>query len=543
MISKRFFLLCLGLSLGMLAGCQGQSSNQGAPAKGGVSTTISPAASSAVGPAAPAATSSPSAASSALTKAPAGGVYLLKDLSQTLALWGRSGATRATVLHIDAHHDLLPRPQDWQVLETKNLLRAGNYGALDRAGLFYPPAAKPLYNSNNYLNMAYQLGIADSIYWVVPVKGTPSAEELAGFKKYLIESSAPSLRGEFEKLELVPPYLVGKLGGVPLTIGSLSDFKPASDAAVLVDIDLDFFFDLYKNPVAESYLEVLGKFVRYLQEKGMNDKLTSIAFSQHGGDFPIEQRYLGVLLKQMLANPTLLDGAAPPAWQLKAEATHEEYFRQYDKAIALYLEIIKIEPKNADAYFSLAMNQLASEDVEAAVKSMTTAYRIDDAYIQGFITAGTIMLGKKEEDIGLHFLKTAERLAPKSLPVLDVLGNAYHNLGDYPRAISYYQKVIATGHAASMTHAYLGDSYLLLDKPTEALTAYREALRIWRSRPDTFLDGSYWLRIGELEEKQGEISSACSNYRELIELFPDSPAELLAQARTHLTGAACQPRH
>ncbi len=466
-------------------------------------------------------------------------IHLVEDHSQSLAIWARADIRNATILHVDAHHDLLPVPSPKNLEKVQMLLQEGRFDDLEAAGGYFAPRDKALYGITNYLNLAYKVGIAKRIYWAYPYQGTPTPEKLEAFREYLVQSVVPKQRAEMRALAISPPFLTGTLGGVPLTIGSLSDFQP-DDSSVLLDIDLSFFPGLYRNPVSTPYLNILGGFTRFLKERGIEPKQTVISYSNNGENLPIEYRYIGTWLKNLLTEPSLLDQEPSVLWRVKTEATHREFFKQFDSAAELYQGLIREYPNEPDAYFSLAMNLIAQGQEEQGLANIEKARKIDPLYIHGYITVAEFYNQQKEPELAIKVLEKAERLAPGEIFLLDALGNMHHNLENYREAAAYYRKILATDRSTPTTHVYLADSLFFLGQYSEALNYYQQAIISAQDAPDTYLDPGVWLQLAQTRIKLGRKDEAMATLIQFFQEQPDAPEEIRAEANKLLANLRSQ---
>ena len=442
-------------------------------------------------------------------------VHLIEDHSQLVPLCVRNGLRNVTILHIDARDDLWPPPTDDQVRAAKTLLESGKLDELDTSGRYYTPWKDRLYDISNHLILAHRLGILRNVYWAIPTFGSMDNASLSDLKKLLYGTRKfdPS---EVDRLRIDPPNIKGTLSGVPVTIGSLKDFPPPESAWVL-GIDLGFFPALYKNPVASSYSGLLAAFAEWLRKRPPPaPSLAVIAWSNNGDHLPISLRFLGRWLRELLEHPALLEAPPPKTWALKEEALHLEYFEQYDEAKSTYLAILRERPDDPDAHYSLGMLLLGEGDIDAAIGSLSRAYRFDRAYIAGFVKAANLLERSGRPNDSLKVLNAAASLSPGHVLLLDALGTHFHIRGDYTAAIRYYRKVIDLGRPSPLTHAYLGDSHLLSGNPVDAETEYIAAIRLHREHPGTELSPRYWLSLGEVRETLKKPAEARATYLELL---------------------------
>jgi tetratricopeptide (TPR) repeat protein len=469
-------------------------------------------------------------------------VVTVEDHSQALPLLLGKSLKSMTVLHVDAHDDLWPPPSRDQLRQALSLSRRRQFDALERYGRYYAPPAKKLYGINNYLVLAHRLGLVSRVYWAYPVLGSLDRKTLENIKEDLVARDPKADLAGARELVVSPPFLTGALSGVPVTIGSLSDF-PHTDDPVLLDIDLDFFPPLYKTPVTTSWLGLMSGFASTLFESlRVRPVLAVVSYSHDGGHFPVSLRFLGGWQAKILADRRILDSEPPPNWVLKDEAVHLDFFLQFAEAASVYRRILESEPADADAHYSLAICLMKLGETDMALASLRKACSLDPRYISGFLDAAAVPGEVGDAGGVLKILNAAEEIAPRSGVVLDALGTFHYNRGEYREAIRYYRKVIDVGEGSALTHAYLGDCYRLDRQSRKAESEYGKAIRLHSAQPDSYLPAIYWRRLAEAREALGKTAGALRAYRDFRDRFPNAPPEDASFVKERIDSLTRSPR-
>ncbi|MFN4006003.1 MAG: tetratricopeptide repeat protein [Chitinophagaceae bacterium] len=98
-------------------------------------------------------------------------------------------------------------------------------------------------------------------------------------------------------------------------------------------------------------------------------------------------------------------------------------------------------------------------------------------------------------------------------------GVSYYRLGEYNKAIEYLSDFKTdAAQIQMMAYGVLGDCYSELKKNTEAITAYKNAARIFTK--DEVNASEYLFRAALLSEVTGNTKEALVLYKELEERFP-----------------------
>lgn len=202
---------------------------------------------------------------------------------------------------------------------------------------------------------------------------------------------------------------------------------------------------------------------------------------------------------------------------LQALAIHRE--KRLDEAVALYQEILEIEPNHVQACFNLGSIFHAQSDLPAAISYYQEVVALEPDNFQALYVLADAFRdhGCREEAIGSY---------RKALALNDTypephynLGILYYQQGEYDQALASFRSVIDIDplHADSlyntgMVHFDSGDY-------ENAAVFYEKALV---ARPDD-VDTLYNLAF--TRAKLGQLEKAALHYHEAIELAPDD-AEL-----------------
>ncbi|MBT1072719.1 O-linked N-acetylglucosamine transferase family protein [Pelotalea chapellei] len=156
---------------------------------------------------------------------------------------------------------------------------------------------------------------------------------------------------------------------------------------------------------------------------------------------------------------------------------------QYEKAEAIYRDVLVAEPDNFDALHLLGV--LASQ------------------------------VGRPDE--ALELLGRAVQKHKAQPTALISLGNTLTSLGRYDEAVKNYRHALDIEPNCAGTHYNLGNVLHFLDRNDEAVACYRKALNI---KPD-YTD--VYNHLGNVFRKLGRLLEAEENFRRALELNPNAP--------------------
>ena len=139
-----------------------------------------------------------------------------------------------------------------------------------------------------------------------------------------------------------------------------------------------------------------------------------------------------------------------------------------DKAISLYNEVIKIDPKNIKALTNLAALCLDSSDYDTAIQLLKVAYTVDD----------------------------------KNFEVNNNLGNAYGMSKQYDEAIKYYKSALKIQTNNNTVRANLARTYVYAQQYDSAKVTFEDVVK---ANPE---DWESWLELGKVCMSMGDNESA-----------------------------------
>jgi tetratricopeptide (TPR) repeat protein len=165
---------------------------------------------------------------------------------------------------------------------------------------------------------------------------------------------------------------------------------------------------------------------------------------------------------------------------LLKQAAEKQQNGDVDGAIALYNQVISIDPENYVAYHNLGIAYIIQKKWDAALEALIHAQLIDptkgeDSYLAGFV---------------------------------------YMNMKDFERAIVKFKRAIQLNYNGPDVYATLANAYQLTGKPAEALAAVQDGLKV---NPDSV---NLWLLAGGFNMTLNKTEEAIAAYQKVIELDP-----------------------
>jgi len=144
--------------------------------------------------------------------------------------------------------------------------------------------------------------------------------------------------------------------------------------------------------------------------------------------------------------------------------------QQYDQAISLYQQIIKVVPTFAPAYNGLALaNEAALGDEDKTIEYLKTAVSYDPKMTQAYDNLGQIYYGRHDVDHAEEYFEKALRVDPNltsaqlSLAWINLLIRSRPNT-----AIFYFKKALLVNHDPKIYYG-LGQAYFASNQRVGAM--------------------------------------------------------------------------
>jgi len=201
-----------------------------------------------------------------------------------------------------------------------------------------------------------------------------------------------------------------------------------------------------------------------------------------------------------------------------------------EQAVNAIAQALAIHPQNTDYLNHYALSLRAAKQPEAAIKSLQQAVLLQpkDMDIQFNLANTLLTLNRYEEAAGYY--RRILRAMPKNNDVrealchcLTCLGNQAHGLGNFAQAEACFEEALQfNSHDAAILYN-LGNAQRELGKPAEAAKQYAKAIVL---APD---DADIYNNLGNVQRESGQLDLAIASYRQALLLNPQ-----LYHAKVHL---------
>lgn len=189
--------------------------------------------------------------------------------------------------------------------------------------------------------------------------------------------------------------------------------------------------------------------------------------------------------------------------------------RDYQKAIELYQEAIRIKSDDAMAHCGLGIAYNELKDYQKAIESFKETIRLKPDLADAHYGLGNAYDELKDYQKAIESLKEAIKLKPDYTWAHFSLGIVYRNSGDNQKAIESFKQAIRLKPDDAKAHFNLGYTYEQLGNNQKAIESFKEAIRI---KPDLVL-AHYCLGI--VCGKVGDNQKAIESYKAAIHIKSD----------------------
>jgi len=192
----------------------------------------------------------------------------------------------------------------------------------------------------------------------------------------------------------------------------------------------------------------------------------------------------------------------------------------YEDAIGAYQQAIRIKPRDGDAHNNLCTAYGRVGRYEEAIESCRRAIQLRPDFAEAYNNLGWSYHGQNRYAEAIESCKQAIRLKPDFAMAHYNLGNSYSGLKNYERAIESYKQAIRIKFDYAEGHLNMGAAYNQMGRFEEAITSYKEAIKIKPHLAEAHLN------LGMTHLKLGDKGSALEEYKILKDLDKEEANKL-----------------
>lgn len=221
------------------------------------------------------------------------------------------------------------------------------------------------------------------------------------------------------------------------------------------------------------------------------------------------------------------------------------------RAIALYLEAIKLTPNNGIMHGNLACMYYKQGLLDLAIKTYRRAIELQPNFPDAYCNLANALKEKGNVTEAEQCYNAALSLCPSHVDTLNNLGNVKREQGNIKEAIRLYDKALEVFPNFAAAHSNLASLFQQQGKLPEALIHYKQAINIQPRFADAYSNMGNTLRemkdvagalvcfkkaiqinpsfadahcnLGSIYKDVGNITKAIQSYNDALALKPDFP--------------------
>ena len=153
----------------------------------------------------------------------------------------------------------------------------------------------------------------------------------------------------------------------------------------------------------------------------------------------------------------------------------EDSLGKADKAIALYKEVLTLDPDNAKTKTNLGKMMMSMGDADTALAFYLDAYKVEKSF-ELENNLGSAYLAKKDYQSAITHFQNALKQSPKDQTVRFNLAKCFAEAGDYDNAKTCYVDIINADQKNYDSYIELAKVFIAL-KDTSSAKSYLDILR------------------------------------------------------------------
>ena len=189
------------------------------------------------------------------------------------------------------------------------------------------------------------------------------------------------------------------------------------------------------------------------------------------------------------------------------EAIKLDHFKINMRAIIDYGKAIKLDPKDAKAYYNRGIAYGELKQYDQAITHCTKAIELAKDAL-AYYSRGIAYLGLQHDKVITDYTKAIE-LDPKEAKAYNGRGFAYGQLKQYDKAIVDYNKAIELDPKYAGAYANRGIAYFDLQQYDKAIADYTRAIELDPEDSDTYDNRRFaYLEVGKKKEAKADFAKA-----------------------------------
>jgi tetratricopeptide (TPR) repeat protein len=209
---------------------------------------------------------------------------------------------------------------------------------------------------------------------------------------------------------------------------------------------------------------------------------------------------------------------------------------QFDESRTLLEKIVKVNPNQADTLLELGVLNLVQKRFKEAEESFRKAYTVDPSNLRGLMGLAEIHFQQNEPEKGVQVIAEEVQKQPQRFDLKKELANAEYRAKQYDKAIQDYQSILDRYKDTPMDQAdiygRIGMTYSTKGDIQKGIENFQKARQLVPANV------SYISQLAELLDLSGKRQDALTTYKDAIRIDPNNAVVLnnLAYLMTETNG-------
>ncbi len=208
-------------------------------------------------------------------------------------------------------------------------------------------------------------------------------------------------------------------------------------------------------------------------------------------------------------------------------ANKEKILGNFDLAVGLYTQCIKINPKEAAPYYDLATIYTYQNKLTQAAESAREAYNINKENIWYSLLYAELLAQTAQFQKAIDVFSDIIKRNPTKVEVIMEMGNIQEQIQQYDNAVKTYNQAEQITGISEETSLSKQRVYLKQNKLNKAIEETKKLADAFPQEP------RYRLMLAELYDNNKEHDKAFAIYTEALKTDPENPYILLSLADYH----------
>ncbi|MBI4379081.1 MAG: tetratricopeptide repeat protein [Nitrospinae bacterium] len=232
----------------------------------------------------------------------------------------------------------------------------------------------------------------------------------------------------------------------------------------------------------------------------------------------LEEKITNILEKRL--NPAEVD-------KLMNNAMKYSENREYQKAIFIYEEALKLNPKSARIRHAIGQMYEKMGMDEKALNYYEDAFKNNPQYIKVHQSMGDLYLKKGDTGKAIEAIEKAVHISPNNPHRQAQLGKIYLSKGDIEKAGKAFKTAIKVDPKNAELQTDIGEAYLQSGLDEMAAEAFKGSLTVTESV-------HVYNRLGIALRRKGKYLEAIEEYKKALRLDPDDEAVHYNMGRAYI---------